>query len=461
MSAIAPLTTDRPAFAQFVKGKAVFGADHEISGMLAASPGTNQLTWTREQILPAQQVPIAEIIDLLVATGERIAADPDAFCEAALQGLADHGDLPATVVRAAYAGLALTFSRANIELRLSGEFGPWELLDGWVDVPQYDGRRARVRAFPPRMVHILAGNAPAVAALTIVRGALTKGVHLLKLPSNDLFTAVAILRAMAAVAPGHPTVQSFSAVYWRGGDSAIEQVLLRPQFFDKIAAWGGERAIRNVRAYLGPGLELISFDPKTSVSFIGREAFAGDDMLAQAIEAAAADVSIFNQLACSASRVQFVEGNMQEVDRFCERLQHRLGVAGPRSTESAGNLPIDLQDEVEGLRLLEPLYRVWGKYDGTGLVVRSDEPVDFYPTHKTVNVVPVESLDAAIAHVGVATQTVGVFPAARKIELRDRLAGAGVQRIVSLGSAAGGVPGIAHDGFMPIHRFMRWVNDED
>ena len=39
---------------------------------------------------------------------------------------------------------------------------------------------------------------------TIVRGALTKGVHLLKLPSNDLFTATAMLRTIAEIAPDHP-----------------------------------------------------------------------------------------------------------------------------------------------------------------------------------------------------------------------------------------------------------------
>ena len=55
------------------------------------------------------------------------------------------------------------------------------------------GTVSKVRAFPPRLVHILAGNTPAVAATTITRGALTKGVHLLKLPANDLFTASAIL----------------------------------------------------------------------------------------------------------------------------------------------------------------------------------------------------------------------------------------------------------------------------
>jgi hypothetical protein len=64
----------------------------------------------------------------------------------------------------------------------------------------------------------------------------------------------------------------------------------------------------------------------------------------------------------------------------------------------------------------------------------------------------------------VATQTVGVYPPARKAELRDRLACAGVQRIVSLGAAFGlatGGHGLPHDGFFPLARLMRWVSDED
>ena len=74
---------------------------------------------------------------------------------------------------------------------------------------------------------------PASPAITIARGALTKGVHLLKLPSNDLFTGTAILRTMAEVDPDHPVTQSFSCVYWRGGDPdgrrrAVPGPVLRP-----------------------------------------------------------------------------------------------------------------------------------------------------------------------------------------------------------------------------------------
>ena len=112
----------------------------------------------------------------------------------------------------------------------------------------------RIRAFPPRLIHVIAGNSPGVAAVSIVRGALIKGLNLIKLPSNDLFTAPAILQAMADVAPGHPVTRSFSAAYWRGGDERVEGMLFRPQFFDKLVAWGGgehhrERAeVRRTRA---------------------------------------------------------------------------------------------------------------------------------------------------------------------------------------------------------------------
>ena len=143
------------------------------------------------------------------------------------------------------------------------------MLDGWKVVPDLTGKPRRIRAFPPRLVHIMAGNAPGVTAASIVRGALTKGVHLLKLPSNDLFTGTAILRTMAEVGPGHPVTQSFSCVYWRGGDPEVESALFRAQYFDRLVAWGGDAAIRSALQYVGPGFDLVSFDPKVSISLLG------------------------------------------------------------------------------------------------------------------------------------------------------------------------------------------------
>jgi hypothetical protein len=123
-------------------------------------------------------------------------------------------------------------------------------------------------------------------------------------------------------------------------------------------------------------------------------------------------------------------------------------------------VPSELRDEIDGLRMLEPVYRVFGGYDGEGVVIRSEDPVDFHPDGKIVNVVQVKDLRDAVRFANVATQTVGVYPPARKTELRNALASQGVQRVVAIGGSAGVEAGLPHDGFNPLQRFVRWVNDE-
>ena len=85
-------------------------------------------------------------------------------------------------------------------------------------------------------------------------------------------------------------------------------------------------------------------------------------------------------------------------------------------------LPVEVRDEIEMLTLMGDDTKVWGKPDGRGLVILTDEPVDFHPLRKTANVVCVPSLEQAVKYVNVATQTVGVFPFHRMADLRDRLA---------------------------------------
>ncbi|WP_405856568.1 long-chain-fatty-acyl-CoA reductase [Streptomyces sp. NBC_01515] len=430
------------------------------SAFTAPALDLDRLVRPRTEPGPAFQVPVAEIVDLLVETGEALKADREGLLAEALDRMIPVSPLPAEILERAYALLWRSFQRPGLYAQIDHELGGADVLDGWREVRLPDNRTAATRAFPPRLVHIIAGNAPGVAAMSVVRGALTKGVNLLKLPSNDLFTATAILRTMAAVAPGHPVVRSFSAVYWRGGDETVESVLFRPQFFDKLVAWGGESTIRGALRYVGPGFELVSFDPKTSISLIGREAFESPESLARAADAGATDATFFNQQACVASRFQFVEGSWADADRYADLLCERLGVAREFSSADGPRVTAELREEIDVLRSMTPDYRVWGGYDGRGLVIRSPEPVDFHPDGKIVDVVPVAELREAVAYAGVATQTVGVYPDTRKAELRDALACAGVQRVVSLGKAGGMPPGLSHDGFYPLQRLMRWVNDE-
>lgn len=458
---VTPQATGPVPVAHVIKGDVVHGTALDYGRFATPALDVNALVWPRRKPGPAFDTPLAEIMDVLVATGERLTRDPDGLLERALDFSVRTGPLPRSVLERSYASLGRIFNRASMQFQVDQELGGADVLDGWREVHgSPSGRPHRIRAFPPRLIHVIAGNAPGVAALTVIRGALTKGVHLLKLPSNDLFTATAILRALSAVAPGHPVARSFSAAYWRGGDAKMEGLLFRPQFFDKLVAWGGEGTIRSARQYVGPGFELVAFDPKTSISLVGREAFASDETLADAADRAAADATIMNQQACASSRIQYVEGDDEQVDRYCALLQRRLGVERETTSPCGNPLGSNLRDEIDGLRGMEPHYRVWGGYEGRGLVIRSEEPVDFHPDGRVVNVVPVASLEEAVHSANVATQTVGVYPASRKAALRDALAAAGAQRVVTLGQAIAFETGLPHDGFYPLQRFVRWVNDE-
>jgi hypothetical protein len=456
MSTLPGLATAVP---HVVKGRVDTDAGDNYGDFRTPRIELDDLVWPRSQPGPAFSLPIRDVIDFLVEVGAALDYDKNEFLQEALEHSLAHNTLERRILETTYRSLPFFFIRENLEFQVEQEIG-WEAIDGWQGIPRPSGHPGRVRAFPPRLVHVIAGNTPAVAVTTIVRGALSKGVNLIKVPANDLFTAAAILRTMSKIDPDHPTLRSFSAVYWKGGDTRIESAIMRPQFFDKLVVWGGDSAVSNALRYAGPGFEIVSFDPKVSVSMVGREIYTDEALLDDAAERAAIDVSLFNQDACAASRYVYAEGDIDDVDRFAEKLLGQLVRERPLSSAVAAPLSNELRDEVGVLETLEPIYRVWGDFSGAGLVVRSEDPVDFYPVSKTVNVVVVESLEAAVRYTNVATQTVGIFPPQRATELRDALASMGVQRVVTLGEVAQSVEGLPHDGFYPIRRMMRWVLDD-
>jgi hypothetical protein len=414
----------------------------------------------RTEVPPLLNVPLDEIIDFLVETGERIRDPRNIFVQECIELMTATHVLPSAVLHEQVMGAAAYLDKRLLHTVVEQNFPDPRALDEWVPKQDFTGRKSFVRAFAPRLIHVLPGNSPGVAVKSIAQGAMVKAINLFKMSSSDPFTTVAILRTMAEIDPNHAIVKSMSAVYWRGGDDTVERVLYRPQYFDKIVAWGGGDAINNVIKYLGPGFQLVSFDPKTSISMVGKEAFASEDALDAAAELAAGDVMVLNQEACVASRFLYVEANESDADRFCERLHARI-VAKAAASGDTRPLDRDLREEIDSLMMLDDEFGVWGSTDGKGLVIRSEEPVDFHPINKTANVVRVDSLDDAVRYVNVATQTVGFSPAERMPEYRDRLASGGAQRIVRLGDAGPSTIGNPHDAMYPLHRFVHWMAHED
>jgi hypothetical protein len=462
MSSEQPQALSAPHFIQgvVVEGDAIRHRSRDL-GVDFTTPAIDldAIVLPRSQLPPLLDIKLSEIIDFLVEVGERLHLDRNPYLQECLEYIAATNPLPRRVVENLYREAPLYLSRQMLESMVESNFAHREALDGWVEKVDLNGSKLAIRAFPPRIVHMLAGNAPAGFIASIAQGAIVKGVNLFKMPSSDPFTTVAVLRTMADIDPSHPVVRSMTAVYWQGGEEAIERTLYRPQYFDKIVAWGGGPAINNVIKYLGPGIQLVSFDPKSSISMIGREAFGSEETMDDVAERLAVDTTVFNQEACLASRFVFVEAGRQ-IEAFCAKLVDRLGVDRDYASAVAQPLPSDVREEVEVMSAMGEL-KTFGGFDGRGLVILSDTPVNFQPSNKTSNVVMVDSLDDAIRYVNVATQTIGVYPYERKVALRDRLAAAGAQRLCRLGTANAHALGSPHDAMYPLQRLVHWMADDD
>jgi hypothetical protein len=152
--------------------------------------------------------------------------------------------------------------------------------------------------------------------------------------------------------------RSFSCVYWRGGDPEIEGALLRAQYSDRLVAWGGDDAIRSAIRHAAPGFDLVSFDPKVSISLLGREALASPETMQESAAAAATDVSQYNQEVCAASRFVHAEGEHAALGDWCRILAEELALEREWSDAVVTNLPSEIRAEVDVLRSMDPLYQV-------------------------------------------------------------------------------------------------------
>jgi len=178
-----------------------------------------------------------DILDYLVALGKRLDVATNPHVREAFRLSCLTSGLSESILRFHYAHLGAMFDRDEMRAMVERSCG-LAYLEGWVDQgpSRFPGLTARTRAFGARAIHVIAGNAPIVSILTVIRNALTRSDAVIKLPSNDPLTAVALARTMVEMAPDHPITRHISVAYWKGGDAAVEAAIYDPRGIEKIVA---------------------------------------------------------------------------------------------------------------------------------------------------------------------------------------------------------------------------------
>lgn len=409
-----------------------------------------------------------DILDYAEALAERLNYAKNPFLQEACELSYQTAPVTPTMLRAAYMGLPQLLKRDFIVEMVESTVGI-QYLEGWVKQKLLDGTELETRCFGSRTLHIVAGNAAPLSLVTILRNMVLRSDAIIKAPSNDPFTALAIARTMIEMAPDHPLTRHVSVAYWKGGDQALEQRLYQPQNIEKIVAWGGFAALKHVTQYIQPGLELISLDPKRSTSILGKDTFASETSMREAALRLASDIGALNQKGCVCARVIYVQSGTN--DEGLERLNTfgryvydaMLGLPNTLSTTPKRYDP-GLKAHVDALRLDDEWYKVIGGQDNEGAIICSQlpEPVSFSTQldDRTANLVPVDELAEVMDAVDAYTQTVGVYPEALKDELKDLLPLYGAQRIVSLGYAAAMKWAAPQDSIEPMRRMGKWISNQ-
>src|SRR5690606_2709609 len=209
---------------------------------------------------------MADIIAFLAEVGRRLRLEDNPYLQESFALALAAGGLAEPILKGVYDDLPRMFDPDGLTAMADATVGI-DYLDGWVPAPAPHDN-VRVRAVGTRQLHITAGNVPVVAALTIIRGALTKSDILIKSPSNDPLTANAVARTLIDIAPDHPVTKHVAVAYWKGGDEEMDRQIVRTSRIDKITAWGGMSSVKHIQKFLTPGIDLTALNPKFSMSVI-------------------------------------------------------------------------------------------------------------------------------------------------------------------------------------------------
>jgi Acyl-CoA reductase (LuxC) len=421
------------------------------------------------KLMDLYQISFEGILDYLEELGKRLNFDTNPYLQESYETACLTAEATPALIKSGYRSVAQIFTRDLVREIAEQSIGI-ECLEGWKTTTLRNGVILSVRAFGARALHIIAGNSPVNAAATVMRNAITRSDAIIKSPSNDPFTALAIARTMVDMDRDHPLTRHVSVAYWKGGDEAIEQKLYQPHVIEKLVVMGGLTSVKHVTKYIQPGLELISLDPKRSVSIIGPEALRDENTQREVANRLATDIGANNQGGCVSARVIYVlsgtdEKGIAALNEFGRRVYDALLALPGTISSKPRSMDQELKANIKTARLNDEWYRVIGGEDDEGAIIVSQIPerVDFAPllANRVANLVPVDSVDEVFAVVDAYTQTVGIYPESLKEELRDKLPLYGAQRLTSLGYAASISLAGPWDAIELERRMCKWLRKEN
>ena len=310
------------------------------------------------------------------------------------------------------------------------------------------------------LVHVVPGNAPTVAPLSVLEGLMSGNINILKNSSKNGNFPQLILKGIADASPSgslKPFIYAFQL-------SSARKDILSTLFnaAHGIAAWGSEESVSSVRKMTPEGTRIIDWGHRISFSYVSAK--KKED--AHSLEKIAYDICVIEQQACSSPQCLYLEtDNHEELLAFANSFAKVLDKVS--HTFPQPEISIPEMAEITNVTQVTKLGASLGESD----VIESPEKtwrilVDYKsglrpsPLYRTIWIKPLlkDKIVSTLRPLRTYLQTAGLACSLDELgEISNELVQAGVTRIKQPGQMLGGYAGEPHDGVYALQRYCRRI----
>ncbi len=314
---------------------------------------------------------------------------------------------------------------------------------------------------PDPLLHLWAGNVPALPLWSLVCGLLTKAANVGKISSAEPIFATVFVQVLVQVEPRWR--DALALLWWAGGDPTLEAIALARA--ETVIAYGGDDTLLALQQRMPAGVRFLPHGHKLSFGLIAASSLSARRGPELAL-AAAQDVARHDQGGCYSPHVFYVQrGGRVSPREWAELLAHALSNQHDRHPRRA-------PDAAESLALAQWRHQQEWRAGGVlhagsgGDVAYADSPVPLAPGpgQRSVLVAAFDRFDEVSQHIEPARrwlQTAGLACTPEEWPvLAARLGLAGVTRLCAVGAMTAPEAGWHHDGGHSLRDLLRWVEVE-
>jgi hypothetical protein len=319
---------------------------------------------------------------------------------------------------------------------------------------------------PGLILHVWAGNVPALPLWSLISGLLVKSGNIGKVSSAEPLFAGWFAQVLVEVAP--QLKDCLAVVWWKGGDEAREREIFRCS--DVVVGYGSNQSLESISHRIPVTTRFLPFGHKVSFGVISDSALDSRKALTTAHHAAF-DMIQFDQQGCYSPHIFYVQsgGNVSPAE-FAQYLAQELESYQKRFPRRALSLEemtaiIHWRNQEEVSSFSNPRKQVFGQTDHHWTVVY-EEGAPFSPTcsHRAVKVIAFDDIEDILPGIQPYRnflQSVGIAAAPKELfRWAEMLGNVGVTRITALGKMTSPESGWHHDGRFNLLDFVQMVDIE-